>query len=728
MNNFDYEGAKNAGYSDEEINSYLSENNPSFDVNSALESGYSPQEITQYLSSNNNEPDKKERSLLEKGSRVAGQFALGAAESALLPYELSTIPLASKEAQNVLYRENLGDELEQLMEKKAYGQWSDEDQKFFEHITEQIKDPRKSLEFAQTAEIGIRDLIEKSTGLDLKPEGILEKTAHWTGFIKNPKKIAELAKTGINLSDLTKAIAPSGKELLRGIGAGTALEMAEKGDFGPIGTMASAVLGDVIGGGISSAAKGAMRFLKEPKKVLAEVAASFNKSDKLDLQKDLIKDFRESNIQADIGTLTDSDLVKWTQSRLSQSGLTGNALDDLKKQLTNQIKTEYKAISESIGDSIFENNHQAGEVAREGIKNIRDADLAETRDLYQKARLRLKESSVVDPVKIEESIKNLEKNLKPGNVKSTEQKVVLDILDKLKNDIFDSQGNAKYAKVKDLMNDKIALNEIINYEVQGGAKSLLRDLVKEIDRSIISYGKQDPIFSKNYIQANKRFSQHAKEFRNKNALQILKTEDPAQLMNKMNNVQGIRDLSKILKKTPEGEEIFDAMKRLKLDQIISNNFIDSTTQQIKLGTFSKLLEKGKSKDLVREILPPQAFNRLRKLQSNSGKLAESAQKFYNASKTGASIEDAGIVAKVLTDLTHLISGNPWPLVRTGTGITGARYLTRLIADPEFLNLVEEVILASEKNDKKLLLELGKKLVEPVKAAIISEKNHSSNPG
>lgn len=189
-------------------------------------------------------------------------------------------------------------------------------------------------------------------------------------------------------------------------------------------------------------------------------------------------------------------------------------------------------------------------------------------------------------------------------------------------------------------------------------------------------------------------------------------------------MQGIRDLGSMLNKTPEGKTLFDGLKRLKLDQVVGDNMTDSITQQIKLGTFSKLLEKGKNKDIIKEILPPTSYKRLQRLQKNSGKLSETAQKFLNTSKSGVTLEDAGIVAKVLTDLGFLFSGNPWPIVKTGIGISGTRYLTKLISDPEFLKLVEEVVLASEANNIPLMASLGNRLVSPTKAALNEVMNKS----
>lgn len=729
-NKFDYEGAVNAGYSDEEILDHLVSSHPDFDVNSAFTSGYSSKEINEHLSSRQKPEKKEERGTVESALRLPAQYALGALEGSPsgFVYDIAAAPLASKEAQTVNYRENLFQDIERLQEQKQTGVWDEKDQELYDNLVEQVKDTSKSDPFVQTADLSIRGLAEKATGQDLKPDGWAEKAAHWAGFIKDPKKLFELGKTGITAKDLFKAVAPTGKEALRGVSAGYALDLAEKGQFGPIGTMAAAVIGDVSGNLGAKALKGAKNILTNPRKVLAEVGAKFTPKDKLDLQKEIIQDFRDSNVQADIGTLTSSDLVKWVQSRLAQSGLTGPALDDLKKTLTTQIKEEYKAVAESVGEARFATSHEAGEVAKTYLKDIRDTDLKDVRQLYKQAESSIKDGAFVDSKRLAGEIERVEKALKPGNLKSGEQSTVLEVLEKIKRDIHDSEGNLLYGKVKDLMNNKSALNDIINYEVQGGAKQLLKGVVGELDRAIISYGKDNPTFAKNYINANKRFSKHAKEFRNKRIADLLKDNDPAQLLNRMNSVQGIRDLETILHKSSVGHSVMDSLKRFKLDKMISDNLVDSTTQQIKLGTFSKLLEKGKNRDLGKELLPKQAFKRLERLQKNAGRLAETANKFLNASKSGVTLEDAGIVAKAINDLGNLLAGNPWPLVKTATGIAGGRYITKLMGDPNFLRLVEEMILATESNNVSRMVQIGNELAGPIRAVLSEESKASPDLG
>jgi len=673
-------------------------------------------DFSQYM----REPEKKKekKSLLEKGGRIASQFALGAAENTLLPYEIAIAPQNSKDAQNMAYRETVGEDIERLLEQKSMGQWDEQDQGLLEHLQKQIQDPSESEKFVQTADLGVRGIAEKVTGLDLQPEGVLEHAANWAGFIKDPSKIVKLFETGVKLPELIKAIAPSGKEALRGLGAGTALAMAEEGEFGPIGTMAAVIAGDIMGGGVAGAIKGGKNLITNPKKTLAEVSTKFTPKKKLDIQKQIIKEFNESGLQADLGTITDSNLLRWMQSRLAQSGLTGKALEESMQNLTKQIEGEYGNIARSLGELKHATTHEAGEAVKEGIKKIRETELQATRELYENANMALKENSYVHPKNLAKSIENIEKQLKPGKIKSTQQNAVLNILDKLKEDVYDVQGNFKMAHIKDLMNNKIALNDIINYEVQGGTKQLLKGIVSELDRAIISHGKENPHFSKNYINANKKFSEHAKTFRNKNIEQLMRS-DPDKVMGKMNSVQGIRDLNKVLSKSNEGKEIFNNLKRLKLEKTVGDNLTDSVTKQAKLGGFSKLLEKGKNREVIKEILGSDGFKRLERLQKNAGKLAESVNKFYNASKSGSVATDAAIIGKGMMDFSHLLMGNPWPLAKTAGSILAARQLSSLIANPEFLKLTEEAILAAEKGTQKELIESFEKLGPYIMQAINS---------
>jgi len=731
---FDYNDAKNSGYDDKEIESFLRSEYPAFDFDSAKKSGYELEEISSFLSSPNkaNAPDTESqvhkedagKSIPETALRTLGQYGLGTLGSTpvALAYDIAAAPLASKPAQLMGYREELGKDVENLLAQKATGVWSEEDQKFLDNAIDQLQNPHKSIEYLQSSDISLRGLIEKATGLDLHPEGWLEKAANWAGFIKDPKKIFELGKSGLTAKEIAKAIAPTGEEVLRGAGAGVALNMAEKGDFGPIGTLAAAVVGDISGNLAFSAGKVAKKIITDPRTAVAEAFSKFTPKDQKQLQRDIIKDFRDAGIQADIGTITGSDLSKLIQSRLAQSGLTGKGLDELKDQITTQFKDQYKALADSVGEARYATTHEAGNVVKTAIEEIKDKELSEIRNLYKESTSEIREGASVNPKKLDEGIKKIEDSLMSGQLKSPEQKKVLEVVRTIRQDMQDSEGNLLYPRVKDLINNKIALNDIIDYEVQGGAKQLLKGLVADIDRAIISYGEQNPRFAKKYVAANKKFSQHAKEFRNKSVSQLLRKHDAADILKKMDSVQGINDLKTILEKTEESRKLFNSLARLKLDSLIGDNMVDSVTHQLKYGTFAKMLDKPKTRETIQHLLPKQAYSQLRRLQKMSGTLAESAQKFFNASKSGITLEDAGVISKVVADFANLLSGNPWPLLRTGAGIGGARYLTRLISNPEFLRLVEDLVLATESNNKVLMDEVAKTLSALVRSELSKKED------
>lgn len=629
--------------------------------------------------------EKEKRTPIEKAGRLASQFALGAAESAVLPYEIAVTPLKIPGGQ-----EALGDLFTRDTLSEVYP-------------TEEEGKNLKPRELKQPIDIGIRGLTEKITGLDLHPEGTLEKAANWTGFIKNPKNIKEIAKLGTSAKEIAKSLIP-GKDIFRGLGAGTALQMAEEGKFGILGTMGAAIIGDLMGG----AGKGILKAALKPKESLAKATALLSNS-----KKSIVNDLKEAShdkkFTKDIGTLTDNNMVKMIQARLTASGLTGKPLENLRKKMTQEVADEYESIANKIGELRFSTINEAGEIAQKGLKEIRDADLSKTRSFYQSARSSLKENATVESKNLATKIENLEKELKPGNIKSGEQQKVLSAIEDLKKDIYDSNGRLKYAGVKELMNNKIALNDLINYEVQGGAKQLLKSVVGELDRAIISHGKENIPFVRNYITANKRFSEHAKTFRNQNIDKLLKTEDPIQIMNKMNSVQGIKDIRKVLYKTPEGKKIFDSLARKKMDLMIGDNMKDGITEQLKSSKFVNLLEKNKNKEIIKELVPPEAYKKLLKLQKHVGKLAESAQKFFNASQSATAGADLAVVGGILSGIGSMFIGNAWPINAVGIYF-GAKELSKLIADPKFLNMVEEAIKSSEKSNISLMEKSANKIV------------------
>ena len=748
---FDYQGALNAGYTDDEIEPFLKEIHPNFDLNGAKQAGYSVKEINEFLSSYK-PPDNRPvaQKAVEKIGRLATQGAIGGIQRATAPFDIPAIisrKIGIGTAPQEL-RQNIFQDIETLQEKKLAGDWDASDQERYDYLVDLIKNPEKMQEALPKEEdvphFDVGSLIEKGAeklGVDLSPQGADEMALRWIGFIKDPSKASNLLKNGLtpqNLKQVAKALLPSSKETLRGVGAAGALEYAAAAELGPMGTMFALVLGDMAPSLALKTGAGAARFASAPietlkqtgkglKKLAAEGTALLTRGNKRALQQQIINDFREAGIQANLGTISGNRLLQWYEGTLAQSGLTGQALEDLKKSLSQNIVNEYKKLTSELGQTLYESKYEAGEAMKAGLEEARELDKTFYRDSYKSASERAADARV-PTVNVASKINEIERSLGPGAYKSGEQSKVIRILEDIKKDVMTAGGDVKDAEIRALINNKIALRDAINYEVQGGATKLLEGLIKEIDKAILKHEKIDPKFARDYLKANQKFAEHAKLFRGKTLDQAFRTQDPAAVFNKMNTPHGIDQVKKALSSTPEGRELFKKLAAYKMEELIGKNMIDSTTKQLNFGTFSKLLQKGQNREIVKKLIGEESLRRLEKLQNASGRLAETNQKFLNTSRSGVQATDVAAIGAILASVGAAIAGNPWPLIKT-IGITaGAHLSSRLMADPEFLKLVEEAILASKKPYSEAFIKSGqnilrraKELEEPAVGALVTQQ-------
>jgi len=106
---------------------------------------------------------------------------------------------------------------------------------------------------------------------------------------------------------------------------------------------------------------------------------------------------------------------------------------------------------------------------------------------------------------------------------------------------------------------------------------------------------------------------------------------------------------------------FDKIARYKLFEMIDRNMMDNLTENVRLGKFSGLIRSSKSEAIVKELIGQEAFKRLCLLQTNAERLAKSAEKFYNASKSGTSLIDVGLASSAAVDV---LTGNPFLVMKS----------------------------------------------------------------
>lgn len=510
---------------------------------------------------------------------------------------------------------------------------------------------------------------------------------------------------------------------LAGLAGG--MQIGEESKLGPVGTLLTGALGSLAPGGIASGVKA----LRSPTKLLAKGAAKMTPTKSLELRKEIIKNARDAGVQLDIGSLTNSGALKWIQNQLAQSPFTGKALDEFKSSLTKQVVDEYKGALDLVGKASLGTRANAGEALQGTLTKIKDADLASARKLYEGARARGGDFQVFTGPVVDEIV-SLESKLTPGSLKGGEQNAVLKVINDLKNDVMTPQGGIKSASINELINNKIALNDIINWEVQGGAKQLLKGVSKSLDDAIMLHGKQDPAFAKLWKDANTKFADHAKTFReNKNIASSLRTQNPEQVFQKMSTVQGIRDVKKALSKSAEGRELFKDLSRFKLDDLLEKSVQKNAQDVIQFGKVGNIFKNPRTKDLIKELSTPEAYKRLEKLTGLSNQVAESANKFLNTSQSGTTVTNVAAIVDLLKSVGSALSGNFLPLMRTSAQFGTAISLSKLITNESFLIAVEDAILASKSNNATAIKKAGEKLLEVFESTArgSGEANEDKNP-
>jgi len=922
---FSIEKAKADGRTDEEITEYLSSQDPKFSVQKALDDGRTHSEINDHLANY-----VESRPVAERIARVPMQAAITAAEMQILPLEIANMATSS-EGYHV--NENLGrmgQDIEDLYE--TYGSqdnWPESEKQLYEYNKKRIQNPSlaqqdvQQARTAQTSNIGTRGLINKFTDYDLHPEGFFEKAAGWISMLKDPKKGFAIAKEiGQKPTELVKNLIP-GEKSLRSVTAASALELAESGNFGPIGTLIAAITGDALGMG----PRAIQYAIKNPKELIANATNLFTRSNSKNAwQKQIIEDANELGIQLDAGTISNSNLIKFLQTRASQSGLTGQALDNFRKSASRQFFEGYNKIVDQLGELTFENTYQASEAIQQALKtnevrlnaykgqkgqspSLQGRIQIEARPDYQQDLLNsiapqefqnstqagktLKNTAeqIKAPIKEEFTNRYTEFNQRIAQIPSGPQgrlaREMETFVENNNGSLLLGESSAEFGVVRaaqnlanrlrviggevgvslsELLSTKQTLQDVANYEFGGSNfESAYKHLVEEVDNAIVrTLENQAPELLEEYQTLNHEYSTYKELFENKNVLPLFETrnnnfnsifngfttnpdklralegifsltpegqqvlgrvkrdfsqkvlqspnvtsreirnlgevlgpqyqndlleyiaeqehaelhpnariqrQEPLgitsqvpqtsptpgnrplsgriketgtiradeairrkqyeslknkdgtfkssdQIFKQMDSIEGIRKLKRSLSTTLEGKELFNKLARFKLSEMIDKKMANNVTEQVKLGTFSKLLKTTHDKAIVLELIGAESFATLEKLQSVAGRMAESAEKFFNSSKTGVITED---VAMIGAASMGILTGNPYLLTKSIGGMVTMKLMSNLFADPKYLKLLEKAVLTN--NPTKFMEVLLK--MEPIVQRAIMETNREN---
>lgn len=157
------------------------------------------------------------RGVGEKALRAGAQYGMGLLDRAALPYTVMAQMFGSKGARVIQAQKGMRREFERLSDLLQSGQGSEEDQQQLEELQTLMNNPESYMDQIQAVDRTpsglIKQGVEKLTGYDLKPEGMLEKTGEFLGSF-TPKDIVKgvqaVPKVVSALRTKTKELLPSG--------------------------------------------------------------------------------------------------------------------------------------------------------------------------------------------------------------------------------------------------------------------------------------------------------------------------------------------------------------------------------------------------------------------------------------------------------------------------------------------------------------------------------------
>ena len=198
--------------------------------------------------------------------------------------------------------------------------------------------------------------------------------------------------------------------------------------------------------------------------------------------------------------------------------------------------------------------------------------------------------------------------------------------------------------------------------------------------------------------------------------------DPEKLLYEFDSVEKIRRMKGWISGTPEGDKLFKEFSRFKLESMLNKEAFDSYGDLMRVPQLKKLIRDKKARELMKELMSPQAFKDLEMVGENLQELSKSAAKYLNTSGTATVTEEKKYISHFLGYIGLALKGNPGKLAAfVATYIGGAKVAANILTDPEILEKTRKLILANQQNNTSLSTDLWNQIVTWMKAQTAASK-------
>ncbi len=254
-----------------------------------------------------------------------------------------------------------------------------------------------------------------------------------------------------------------------------------------------------------------------------------------------------------------------------------------------------------------------------------------------------------------------------------------------------------------------------------GVEAYLNRLKGDITKDIESSTNQE--FVGAWKEANKFFKQNvADRFRTDMARSLMTGEMPKDAFSLMSNSKTIRELERIAGESPKSKEVFDSLKKSKVQEIFAGAL--QGEEKLGVGNFINLFKTGKQKETLAALLPHQSYNNMIELRKIAQEYQKSGRDLLNTSGTAWVTADVNRVetlakAGLAAFFGSSAAGLPGALIAPATPIL----LSRMVSNPEIVKKARAYALArmngNEKGADNIMKQLLKMSEKDAKAALVA---------
>lgn len=457
------------------------------------------------------------------------------------------------------------------------------------------------------------------------------------------------------------------------------------------------------------------------------------------VQEAVVQDLKQLRLPFTIGEVTEGgvgpSVTKFIEGRLNKSifGESSFARQsaNLKKATLDQWESVLRRqnlqsrIDAELANSTFQ------ELVENNLQNWK----AQDRELYAYADSLLQPGEKINARRLisdqRNFLKRLEKSFTPTpNEKSliTDMKRNIEGLEKAAS----KTGGKFEVPVDRLLATKRSLNRLSDFEYGSSLRKEYNKLARTANELIESHKAVNPQFVEAFRAADASVAARKGALENHAIVGLMKAQTPNSLVAKMGSAQGMQQVRAALPRNAAGDQIYNSLKRIKVDQLLGDELIKAV-ENGRLGAIHRRLSKPEMRSQLKRLLGKKDFARVELLGKNLDRLAKQSMRFANPSGTADQLlNSAKISGLVGTVAGAVTTGNPVAIMSAISGLSyaGAAHLTsRMLTDPIF---VEAALAAAKAKNpasyQNALLRAGQRISIALRELDEVEQNRDSLRG